>query len=56
METFRLRRVKDVAELFDVRPLTGQPVEEAGTAATTRLKALRLAREQRVELPRLHSR
>jgi bifunctional DNA-binding transcriptional regulator/antitoxin component of YhaV-PrlF toxin-antitoxin module len=51
MATFRLRRVQDVAELFDVRPSAVSMWKRRGLPPRHRLKALRLARERQVELP-----
>jgi bifunctional DNA-binding transcriptional regulator/antitoxin component of YhaV-PrlF toxin-antitoxin module len=51
MATFRLRRVQDVARLFDVRPSTVSMWKRRGLPPRHRLKALRLARERRIELP-----
>jgi bifunctional DNA-binding transcriptional regulator/antitoxin component of YhaV-PrlF toxin-antitoxin module len=51
MATFRLRRVQDVARLFDVRPSTVSMWKRRGLPPRHMLKALRLARERQVELP-----
>ena len=51
MAIFHLRRVQDVARLFDVRPSTVSMWKRRGLPPRHRLKALRLARDRRVELP-----
>jgi bifunctional DNA-binding transcriptional regulator/antitoxin component of YhaV-PrlF toxin-antitoxin module len=51
MAIFRLRRVQDVARLFDVRPSTVSMWKKRGLPPRHRLKALRLARERRFDLP-----
>jgi bifunctional DNA-binding transcriptional regulator/antitoxin component of YhaV-PrlF toxin-antitoxin module len=48
---FRLHRVQDVAELFEVRPSTVSMWRKRGLPPRHRLKALRLAQERRLELP-----
>lgn len=51
MTSFHLRRVQDVAKLFDVRPSTVSMWRKRGLPPRHRLKAIRLATERRVELP-----
>lgn len=52
MVAFGLRTQRDVARLFEVRPTTVSTWKSRGLPAAQRLKALRLAKERRVALPR----
>lgn len=51
MTAFQLRRVQDVARLFDVRPTTVSMWRRRGLPPRHRLEAIRLAKERGVELP-----